>query len=67
MRGLDVEVQQPRHREVHLLDLLQVDPVPHTTQAGQVIDRQTHRVVFPQPGPTLATEHDIRARQPGLQ
>ena len=64
---LDVEVQQPRERQVDVLDLAQVQPVAEAAQPGDVVLAQAHRVVLAQPGPGGAVEVDVRGRRgPGL-
>ena len=57
--GPDVEVEQPRQREVDLLHLVQVEPVAEAPEPGHVLDGQAERVVVAQPGPRAAVELDV--------
>ena len=55
----DVEVEQPRQRQVDLLDLVQVEPVAEAAQPGDVLGVEAERVVLAQPGPRAAVELDV--------
>src|SRR6478735_7541449 len=61
--GADVEVEQPRDRQVDLLDLLEVEPVPEPAQAGDVGFAQAQGVLVAQPGPRRTVELDVGGGQ----
>ena len=58
----DVEPDEPRQRQVDLLDLVEVDGVEQAGQPVQVGLRQGERGVGPQPAPRGAVELGVRAR-----
>ena len=59
LRGGDVEVQEPRHRQVDLLDLLDRELLDETRELLELALLERHRRVGAQPRPLLAGEHAV--------
>ncbi len=60
--GRDLEVDQPRQRQVHLGDLREIDLLAEAAQADQFVFREHQWRRLAQRPPLLAVELDVRAR-----
>src|SRR5213596_1661901 len=54
LRGIDIDRQQSRQRQVNVLDLFHVETIMHRTQARELARLQRHRRIVTQPRPLLS-------------
>ncbi len=60
LRGIDIDRQQARERQIDFLDLLEVEAVMHRTQLREFAGLQRHRRVVAQLGPLLSRKDAVR-------
>ncbi|MFK4716887.1 hypothetical protein ABIF56_007589 [Bradyrhizobium elkanii] len=56
---IDIDREQPRQRQVDVLDLLQIEAVVHRTQAVELARLERHRRIVTQMRPLLAREDAV--------
>ena len=59
LRGIDIDRQQPRQRQIDVLDFLQVEAVMHRAQPLELARLQRHRRIVAQMRPLLAREYPV--------
>src|SRR4029077_13826639 len=60
VRRIDVDRQQPRQRQIDILDLLEIEPVMHGAQSCEFAGLQRHRRIFAQTRPLLPGKYPVR-------
>ena len=70
LRGMDVKVQEPGHRQINVHNLLRRDALIHARELQEVVVGQRHRRVSAQLRPLFAGKHavgrDVGARSVGV-